>query len=156
MNYPRHCTSIILWLCFIAAACHTTTSSLLAGAILRIGTAIIRIATCVTREVHYPLIKIYIFSPLQSVSTVNYDTQKYLLNFHMAHITADDSPKNICLKFYNGSTVDLDMKEIGRRRIPSRDLQNSHFPPAFYYAYDFIDSSETSDCRSNSPIPSLD
>ena len=52
MNYPRHFTPMILWLCFIAKECHTPTSSLLAGAILQIGTAIIRFATCVPREVH--------------------------------------------------------------------------------------------------------
>ena len=36
---------------FISIACHTPTSSFLAGAILRTGTAIIRLATCVPREV---------------------------------------------------------------------------------------------------------
>ena len=61
-------------------------------------------------------------NPLQSDSTMNYDIHKYFLKFPMAHLTTGASPKKICLDFSSGDTVDLDMKEIGRRRIPSRDL----------------------------------
>ena len=42
----------------------------------------------------------------------------------MAHLTAAEYPTKPCLYFFSGDTVDLEMKEIGRRRIPSRDLSN--------------------------------
>ena len=74
----------------------------------------------------------------------------------MSQLTADASPKKLCLEFSSGYTVDLEMKEIGRRRIPSRDLSNSQFPPAFSCASDFLDSSETSDYKSTDPIPYLE
>ena len=51
-----------------------------------------------------------VFSPLKSDTTVNYDTHKYFLNFPMAHLTASTSPKNPCVDFYSGDTVDTDMK----------------------------------------------
>ena len=53
---------------------------------------------------------------------MNSDPHKYFLNFHMAHLTVADSPKNLCLEFYSGETVDINIKEIGRMRITSRDL----------------------------------
>ena len=40
----------------------------------------------------------------------------------MAHLSAAASPTNACLDFYSVDTIDLEMKEIGRRRIPSRNL----------------------------------
>ena len=82
------------------------------------------------------------FSPLQLDNTLNYDPHKYFLNFPMAHITADDSPKNIYLDFSSGDTVDTETKEIGRRWITSRDLSNSQFPPEFYCDSKFIASTE--------------
>ena len=74
----------------------------------------------------------------------------------MAHLTAAAFPTNLCLDFYIGDTVDIGMKDIGRRRIPSRDLSNSHFLPSFSCASDFIAPSETSYYRSTDTIPSLD
>ena len=47
-NYP----STIFWLCCIATAYHGPNYVLLAAAILQIGTATIRIATCVPHEVN--------------------------------------------------------------------------------------------------------
>ena len=44
--------STIMWLSCIVTECHTPTSSLMFGAILRIGTATIRLANCVPREVY--------------------------------------------------------------------------------------------------------
>ena len=52
INFPHHFPSMILWIYCIVTVYHTSTSSLLAGAILRIGTATIRLTTCVPREVH--------------------------------------------------------------------------------------------------------
>ena len=40
----------------------------------------------------------------------------------MEHLTVDDSPTKLCLEFSSGDNVDIDMKDIGRRRITSRDL----------------------------------
>ena len=79
--------------------------------------------------------------PLQSDSTISSDPHKYILNFSMDQLTVDASPTNLCLDFSSGKTVDLKIKEIGRRRIPSRDLSNLHFPPSFYCAYNDLDSS---------------
>ena len=62
----------------------------------------------------------------------------------------------LCIEFPGGDTIDLDIKDIGRRRIPSRDLSNSHLLTSFYCASDFIASSDTSSGISTSPIPSLD
>ena len=87
---------------------------------------------------------------------MNSDTHKYFLKFPMAQLTAAASPKNICLDFYSGNTVDIDMKEIGRRRIPSRYLSNSHFLPDFSCTSDFLASSHKSACKSTAPIPSLE
>ena len=97
-----------------------------------------------------------LFSPLKSDSTVNYDPQKYFLNFPAAHLNAATSPTKICLDFSSGDTVDIEMKDIGRKRIPSRDLSNSQFLASFSYASGFIASSETSSCRIASLIPYLD
>ena len=74
----------------------------------------------------------------------------------MAHLNAAVSPENICLDFSCGDTVDIEMKEIGRRRIPSRDLSDSHFPLSLYCASDSFAYSESSSCKSTSPIPYLD
>ena len=86
---------------------------------------------------------------------MNYDPHKYFLKFPIDHLTAATSPTNLCLDFSSGDTVDIEMKDIGHRRIPYRDLSNSHFPPSFYCAYDFIASSDTSACRITATIPSL-
>ena len=75
---------------------------------------------------------------------MNPDPQKYFLDFPMSHLTATASPTKLCLEFSSGDTVDLEMKDIGRRRIPSRDLSNSHFPPSFSCASDFLASSDKS------------
>ena len=56
----------------------------------------------------------------------------------MDHLTETDSPTHLCLGFSNGDTVDLEMKEIGRRQISSRELSNSHFPPFFSCASDLL------------------
>ena len=87
---------------------------------------------------------------------MNYDTHKYFINFPMSHITVYASTTKLCLDFFSCDTVDIEMKEIGRSRISSRDLSNSYFPPEFSCASDFIASSETSYCKSTAPIPSLD
>ena len=65
-------------------------------------------------------------------------------------------PTKLCLELSSGNTIDLEIKEIGGRCIPSRDLSNSHFLLSFSVAYDFITSYETSNCRSTTPISSLD
>ena len=87
----------------------------MAGAILRIGTAKIRLATCVPHEVHYLLIFKAFGSLLKSDSTVNSDHHKYFLRFPMVHLTAAAYTTNLCLEFSSGNTIDLEMKEIGRR-----------------------------------------
>ena len=94
--------------------------------------------------------------PLQSDSNVNYDPHKYFLNFPMAHLTEAASPTKVCIKFFSRNPVDIEMEEIVRRRITSRDLSNSHFPPSFSWDYAFIASYDTIDCRSTAPITSLD
>ena len=53
---------------------------------------------------------------------MNSDPQNYSLKFSIDHLTEYASTTKLCLDFSSGDTVDLDMKEIGRRRIPSRDL----------------------------------
>ena len=73
----------------------------------------------------------------------------------MDHLTASASTKYICLEFSRGDTIDIEMKDIGCRSIPSRDLSNSKFPPAFYFVSNFIASTDSSACRSTSPIPYL-
>ena len=73
----------------------------------------------------------------------------------MVQINADASPKNICLEFFNFNTVDLEMKEIGRRRITSRYLSKSHLTLFFYFASEFIASAESYSYRSPTPIISL-
>ena len=61
----------------------------------------------------------------------------------MAHLTADDSPRKLCIAFSSGDTVDIEMKEIGRGRIPSREFSNPHFSPAFSCDSEFIASTES-------------
>ena len=61
----------------------------------------------------------------------------------MAQLNVDDSPTKLCLKCFSGDTVDLKMKLIGRRRIPFRDLSNSHFPLDFTCVSVFIASTES-------------
>ena len=87
---------------------------------------------------------------------MNYDPNKYFMNFPMAHLTAFSFPAELCIDFYSGNTVDLDMKDIGRRRITSRELTNSHFPTSFSCACDLLSLSETSTFRSTDTIPYLD
>ena len=98
----------------------------------------------------------YFCIPLKLDIKLNSSSHKYFLNFLMAHINAAASPTKLCLDFYSGDTIDIKMKEIGPRCIPSRDLSNSHFSPEFLCAYDFIASTDPSACRSNPLIPSLD
>ena len=74
---------------------------------------------------------------------MNSDTHKYYLNFPMSHFTVAASLTKLCIEFSSEDTVDLDMKGIGNRHIPSRDLSNSHFPPSFSCASDFLASSDT-------------
>ena len=78
------------------------------------------------------------FIPLQSVINVNSAPHKYFLTFPIVHLTAATYTKNICLDFSSANTVDLEVKEIGRRCIPSSNLSNSHFLPSFYCASDFL------------------
>ena len=94
--------------------------------------------------------------PLKYDSTVNYDPHKYFMNFPTAHLTSDASPTKLCLDFSSGKTVDLEMKDIGRRWILYIELSNSHFLTSFYCASSFIASSVTSSCRSTFHIPYLD
>ena len=62
-----------------------------------------------------------LFSPLYLDITVNSDPQKHFLNFHKAQLTAAGSTTKICPDFPSGDIIDPEMKEIGRRFIPSRD-----------------------------------
>ena len=62
----------------------------------------------------------------------------------MTHLTVAASPTKPYIDFSGGNTVDLDMKEIGCRRITSRDLSNSHFPTSFSCASDFLAYTDTS------------
>ena len=55
---------------------------------------------------------------------MNYDPHNYFQNFPMSHLTEDASPKKLCLEFYSGEIVDLEMKEIVRKRITSREFPN--------------------------------
>ena len=87
---------------------------------------------------------------------MNSDPHKYFLNSPIAHLTADTSPTKLCLDFSSGDTFDLEMKEIGRRRIHSREFSNSQFTLYFYFDSDFIASYETYACRRTAPIKSLD
>ena len=80
----------------------------------------------------------------------------YFLNFSISQVTVAASTTKLYPDFSSGNNVDLDMKEIGHRRIPSRDFSNSHFSPAFYCASDFIAFYEKYACKITAPIPSLD
>ena len=73
----------------------------------------------------------------------------------MDHLTAADYPTKLDLDFFSGITVDIDMKEKGRRHNPSRDLSNSHFSPSFSFIYEFLASSEIATFRSTDPITYL-
>ena len=74
----------------------------------------------------------------------------------MAYLTADDSPTNTCLNVSSSYTVNIDKKQICRRRITSREFSNSHFPPSFSCAYEFLASTDSSDYSSAKTIISLD
>ena len=54
VHSPYHCPFTIMCICCIAELCHTPSSSFLSAAILGIGTAKTRIATCVTHDLHWP------------------------------------------------------------------------------------------------------
>ena len=155
IHYPHHCPSKILWTCYIVAEYHTPTSFLLSSAILKIDIASIRIAICVPRVLRYLMI-IKNCSPLQFYSTVNCYPQKYFLNFPMGNLTSAASPTRLCLEFSSGDAVDIEMKEIGCRQIPSRELSNSNFPPSLCCDSEFIYSIESSDYRNTAPVISLD
>ena len=47
------------------------------------------------------------FIPLQSDGTMNYDPQKYFLNFPISHLNVAPFVTKICLDFSSGDTVDL-------------------------------------------------
>ena len=87
---------------------------------------------------------------------MNFDPHKYFLKFPMSQLTAAAPPTKLCLEFSSGDTVAIEMKDIGKRRIPSRDLSNSNFLPSFYFASYFLSSSDTSSFKSTAPISSLD
>ena len=87
---------------------------------------------------------------------MNSDPHNYFLNFPVTHLTEAASPTKLCIDFYSGDTVDIEMKDIDRRRIPSRDLSNSHFLLDFFCVSDCIASYDTFDYRSTATIPSLD
>ena len=74
----------------------------------------------------------------------------------MDHLTTATSPTKSLLELSSGDTVDIEIKEIGRKRIHSRDSSNSHFKQAFYCASKFIDSTESYACRRNTPMTYLD
>ena len=86
---------------------------------------------------------------------MNFYPYKYFIKFPMAHLTAAASTTKLHLDFSSIDTVDLDMKEIGSGRIPSREFSNSHFPPSFSCASEFIVSSYTSAYKSTTTILSL-
>ena len=138
MNSTCHCTSTILQLCCIVTEYSTPTSSFLDGTILRIGTATIKIDTCVPRGVHWTLIQIFF-----NFTVIGYHIElchKYFLKLTMDHLTEAASPTKLCLEFYCSDTVDTKMKEIGHICITSRDFSNSHFSPAFYCSSVFLAS----------------
>ena len=60
------------------------------------------------------------FIPLQLDNTVNASPCNYFLNFPIPRRTVAASTKKLCLGFSIVDTVDLEMKEIGHRCIPSR------------------------------------
>ena len=74
----------------------------------------------------------------------------------MSELTEVAYTTKLCLEFSSGDTVDIEMKEIGRIWITSRDLSNSHFTSYFSCASDFIASYKKSSCISTDPIPSLE
>ena len=95
-------------------------------------------------------------SPLQLDSIVNSAPHKYFINFPISHLNAAASTTKLCIDFSSSDTVDIKMKEIIRRQIPSRDLSNSHFSPDFYCASAFLASTKSPDCRSTATTTSLD
>ena len=74
----------------------------------------------------------------------------------MDHFTEAAYPTNLYIYLTRGDTFDINKKEIGCRRVPSGVLSNTHFQPSFYCSSGFLDSSESSACRSNAPILSLE
>ena len=64
------------------------------------------------------------WSQLKTDSTVNSYPHKYFLYFPFPHRTVSASPTKLCIGFSSGNTVDLEMKKIGHRCIPHRDLSN--------------------------------
>ena len=62
------------------------------------------------------------------------------MNLPIDHLTADASTTNMCLEFSSGETIAFDTKGIGHKHSPSRDSSDSHFPPPFYSAFDFLAS----------------
>ena len=137
MYSPHHCPSTIKWIFCIATAYHTPTSSFLDGPILRIGTATIWLATCVPIGVHWPLILI-LFSPLKLNTTLDYDKHKDPPKFPMSHLTTTDSLTKLYLDFSSGDTINLKIREIGHRSIPSGYLSNSHVLLPFLVPLHFL------------------
>ena len=79
MHSPHHFPSMIMWIFCNATEYHTPISYLLAGSMLRIGTATIRLATCVPREVHYPTIqRIFAFHCNMEVTWILIPTSNFL------------------------------------------------------------------------------
>ena len=126
LRYPCNCPYLILCICRIVTACHTPKNILSGqGHIKNWYCNNLARHLCTTLGTLAYDSNNFCIS-LKYDSKVNYDPHKYLMNFPMAHITVADSTTKIYLHFYIGDTVDVEMKEIGRRRIPSRDLSNSH------------------------------
>ena len=93
--------------------------------------------------------------PLQLENTVDSAPHKYFLNFTKNHLTAAAYPKKTFFDFSSGVTVYLEMNEIGRGCIPSRDFSNPHLTFAFYCASNFIEYTESYVCTSTAPISSF-
>ena len=80
----------------------------MAGAILKIGTATIRIANCVPSGVHSTLIlRIFSVHYNQIVQLIMPPPPKYFLNFPISRLTAAASTKKLCMDFSAGETVDI-------------------------------------------------
>ena len=139
--YPHNCPSTILWLFLIATAYRNITSYLLEGAILKIGTATIRIATCVQCGVHWPLSWI-IFQSTTIRQQIKLWSPQVIYNIYYGPPSCGWlSYKTISwlFQFWHRWSID---ERIGRKHIPSRVFLNKIFPPYFYCASDFYTSTE--------------
>ena len=55
---------------------------------------------------------------------MNSASYKHFLTFSMDHLNEAASTIKPCIDFSGGETIDIEMKEMGRRRIPSGYLSN--------------------------------